>query len=122
MNAPVVGSPVMDELSRQGRERCFDRSALLGYSSYYSDNDSDHSVQRKNGRADRQVRGRMLRLVSLIFDMRWHVLACTGGDKSLSLIKGEPGENLCPAIRRKMVFRISSVQITIALRSQEIQR
>ncbi len=69
MNGPLVGSPVMDELRRQGKERCFDRSALLGYSSYNLDNDSDHSVERKDGCADRKVSGRMLRLVVLIFDI-----------------------------------------------------
>ncbi len=29
MKAPVVGSPVMDELHRQGKERCFHRIDLL---------------------------------------------------------------------------------------------
>ncbi len=67
MNEPVVGSPVMDELHRQGKERCLDPRALLGYSSYNSDNDSDHSVQSKNGSLGRKVRGRMLHLVVLIF-------------------------------------------------------
>ncbi len=43
MNAPVIGSPVMDELRRQAKEQCFDRRALLGYSSYDSDDDSDNS-------------------------------------------------------------------------------
>ncbi len=46
IEAPVMGSPIMDELLRQGKEQCFDCSALLGYSSYDSDNDSDHSVKR----------------------------------------------------------------------------
>ncbi len=69
LNAPVVGSPVMDELRRQGKERCLDRSALQGYSSYDSDNDSDHSVQRKNGRPGRKVKGRLLHLVVLMFDI-----------------------------------------------------
>ncbi len=76
MNTPAVGSPVMDELRRQRKELCcFDRSALLGYSSYDSDNDSDQSVQRKKGSTDRKVRGRMLCMMILIFDIRWHVLA-----------------------------------------------
>ncbi len=66
MNAPVVGSPAMDELCQQGKERCLDHSALLGYSSYDSDNDSDHSVQRKNVRKDRKVRGRTLHIDSVL--------------------------------------------------------
>jgi hypothetical protein len=110
----------MDELRRQGRKRCFDSSALPSYSSNYSDNDSDHSVQRKNGSTDRKVRGRVLCSVSLIFDILWHVLACTGEDISLSLFEGELGENSCLTLR--MVFGISSAQIAIARRSQEIQR
>ncbi len=65
MNTPVIGSPVMDELRRQAKEHCLDRRALLGYSSYDSDNDSDRSVQRKNARADRKVRGRTLRIDSV---------------------------------------------------------
>ena len=39
-----MGSPVLDELLRQGKQRCYDRSALLGYSSHDSDNDSEDSV------------------------------------------------------------------------------
>ena len=66
MNAPVIGSPVMDELRRQAKEQCLDRRALLGYSSYNSDDDSDRSVQRKNTRADRKVRGWMLHIVSVL--------------------------------------------------------
>ena len=61
MNAPVIGSPVMDELRRQAKEQCLDSRALLGYSSYDSDDDSDRSVQRKDASvdsADRKVRGR----------------------------------------------------------------
>ena len=61
MNAPVTGSPVMDELRRQAKEHCLDLRTLLGYSSYDSDDDSDRSVQRKDARvdrADRKVRGR----------------------------------------------------------------
>ncbi len=52
MNAPVVGSPVMDELRRQAKEQCLDRRALLSYSSHDSNDDSNRSVQRKNTRAD----------------------------------------------------------------------
>jgi hypothetical protein len=63
MNAPVVGSPLMNELRRLGKERCFDHSAPLGYSTYDSDNDSNHSVKRKT--ADRKVSWRMLCLVVL---------------------------------------------------------
>ena len=66
MNAPVIGSPVMDELRRQAKEQCLDRRALLGYYSYYSDDGSNRSVERKNTRADRKVRGRMLHIVSLL--------------------------------------------------------
>ncbi len=66
MNAPVIGSPVMDGLRRQAKKQCLDRRALLGYSSYDSDDDSNRSVQRKNVRADRKVppfvRGRMLHI------------------------------------------------------------
>ncbi len=46
MHTSVMGSPIMDELRRQGEKRCYDRSALLGYSSYDSDNDSGDSVKR----------------------------------------------------------------------------
>ena len=53
MNAPVTGSPVMDELPRQAKEHCLDHCTLLGYSSYYSDDDSYRSVQRKDARVDR---------------------------------------------------------------------
>ena len=68
MNAPVTGSPAMDELRRQAKEYFLDRSTLLGYSSYDSDNDSDHSVNCKKGRAERRVSGRLLCLVDLIYD------------------------------------------------------
>ncbi len=57
INAPVAGSPVMEELCRQGKERCFDRWALLDYSSYDTDNDSNRSVKRKT--ADWKVSGRI---------------------------------------------------------------
>ena len=65
MHASVMGSPVMDMLRSDGTRRCSERRALLGYSSYDSDNDSDkESVQRwlgKSGdgkylRCDRQMR------------------------------------------------------------------
>ena len=46
MQASVWGSPVMDALRYEGSRRCYDRSALLGYSSYDSDNDSEHSAKR----------------------------------------------------------------------------
>jgi len=58
MNAPVTGSPVMDELRRQAKEHCLDRRALLCYSSYDSDDDSDRSVQRKDARVDRRSKGK----------------------------------------------------------------
>ncbi len=48
MNAPVTGSPVMDELRRQAKEHCLDHRALLCYYSYDSDDDSNRSIQRKN--------------------------------------------------------------------------
>ena len=41
VRASVMCSPVMDALRYDGSRRCYDRSALLGYSSYDSDNDSD---------------------------------------------------------------------------------
>ena len=70
MHASVLGSPVMDMLRDDGSRRCDERRALLGYSSYDSDNDSDNeSAQRwlgksksgKSGdgkylRSDRQMR------------------------------------------------------------------
>ena len=46
VHASVMGSPAMDELRRQGQQRCYDRSALLGYSSSDSDNDLEDSVKR----------------------------------------------------------------------------
>ncbi len=70
MNVPVVGSPVMEELLRPGKERCFDRNVLLGYSSYYSDNDSNLSVKHMTGCAEQlKVRGQLLCFVVLIFDI-----------------------------------------------------
>jgi hypothetical protein len=68
MNAPGIGSPYMDELRRQAKEQCLDRRALLGYSSYDSDDDSNRSDQRKNlnTRADQKLRGRMLHIVSIL--------------------------------------------------------
>ncbi len=54
MNSPVIGGPVMDELCRKAKEQCLDCRALLGYSSYDSDNDSYCSVQRKNASADQR--------------------------------------------------------------------
>ena len=71
MNAPVIGSPVMDELPRQAKGQCLDRRALLGYSSYDSDDDSNRSVQRKDARvhrADRKVRGRTW-LIDSVFNL-----------------------------------------------------
>ena len=49
MQASVMGSPVMDMLRTEGSRRCDDRSALLGYSSYDSDNDSEAaSIKRRS--------------------------------------------------------------------------
>ncbi len=46
MHASVPGSSVMDDSHRLGQQRCYDdRSALLGYSSYDSDNESEDSVK-----------------------------------------------------------------------------
>jgi hypothetical protein len=50
----------MDELGRQGIELCYDRSALLSYSSYYSGNDLEDYVKGerealKTRRMERQV-------------------------------------------------------------------
>jgi hypothetical protein len=48
MHASVMGSPVMDELRRQGAQQCNDGRALLGYSSYDSDDDdSRDSFKRR---------------------------------------------------------------------------
>ncbi len=47
MNAPVIGSPYMDKLRRQAKEKCLDRCTLLSYSSYDSDDNSYCSDQRK---------------------------------------------------------------------------
>ena len=45
----VMGSPVMDMLRDEGSRRCDDRRALLGYSSYDSDNDSEAaSIKRRS--------------------------------------------------------------------------
>ncbi len=76
MSAPLIGSPVMDELRRQAKDLCLDRSDLLGYSSYDSDNYSDCSFQRKNARADRKVKGLTLRIASVF--LYTLVLAYTG--------------------------------------------
>ena len=46
MHTSVMGSPVMDAL-RYGSRRCYDRSTLLGYSSYDSDNDSDNESAKR---------------------------------------------------------------------------
>ena len=49
MQASVVGSPVMDLLRNEGSRRCDDHRALLGYSSYDSDNDSEAaSIKRRS--------------------------------------------------------------------------
>ena len=49
MHASVMGSPVMDALRYEASRRCYDRRALLGYSSYDSDNDLDDSAKRWMG-------------------------------------------------------------------------
>ena len=46
MHASFVGSPVLDALRYEGSRRCYDRHALLSYSSYDSDNDSEDSAKR----------------------------------------------------------------------------
>jgi hypothetical protein len=83
----------MDELRQQGKERCFDRHAHLAYSSYDSDNDSNHSVKRKTG----SLGGILLRMVALIYDCMC-MLACTGTSKarglSLFYFEGESREIL----------------------------
>ena len=49
MQASVMGSPVMDLLRHEGSRRCYDRRALLGYSSYDSDDDSEvASIARRS--------------------------------------------------------------------------
>ena len=47
MHASVLGSPVMDMLRDDGSRRCDERRALLGYSSYDSDNDSDKESTKR---------------------------------------------------------------------------
>ena len=47
MHASVMGSPVMDALRYEGSRRCYDHSALLGNSSYDSDNDLDSEDSAK---------------------------------------------------------------------------
>ena len=47
MHASVMGSPLMDMLRDDGSRRCDERRALLGYSSYDSDNDSDKDSAKR---------------------------------------------------------------------------
>ena len=47
MHTSVMGSPVMDALRYDGSRRCYDRRALLGYSSYDSENDSDNESAKR---------------------------------------------------------------------------
>jgi hypothetical protein len=46
MHPSVMGSPVMDEMNRQGQKEYYDCSAFLGHSTYDSDSDSEDSVKR----------------------------------------------------------------------------
>ena len=63
----VMGSPVMDMLRVEGSRRCDDRRALLGYSSYDSDNDSEAaSIKRFNVKA-RQVSATIVYMMVLKF-------------------------------------------------------
>ena len=63
----VMGSPVMDMLRDEGSRRCDDRRALLGYSSYDSDNDSEAaSIKRFNVKA-RQVSATIVYMMVLKF-------------------------------------------------------
>ena len=62
MHASAMGSPVMDELHRQGAQRCYDCRALLGYSSYDSDNDLEDSDKRLT-----RVQG--CSIISTVFEM-----------------------------------------------------
>ena len=67
MQASVVGSPVMDLLRVEGSRRCDDRRALLSYSSYDSDNDSEAaSIKRFNVKA-RQVSATIVYMMVLKF-------------------------------------------------------
>ena len=67
LQASVVGSPVMDLLRVEGSRRCDDRRALLGYSSYDSDNDSEAaSIKRFNVKA-RQVSATIVYMMVLKF-------------------------------------------------------
>ena len=69
MQASVVGSPVMDLLRVEGSRRCDDRRALLGYSSYDSDNDSEAaSIKRFNVKA-RQVCATIVYMMVLKFTL-----------------------------------------------------
>ena len=69
MQASVVGSPVMDLLRVEGSRRCDDRRALLGYSSYDSDNDSEAaSIKRFNVKA-RQVSATIVYMMVLKFTL-----------------------------------------------------
>ena len=47
MHTSVMGSPVMDALRYDGSRRCYDSGALLGYSSYDSENDSDNDSAKR---------------------------------------------------------------------------
>ena len=69
VQASVVGSPVMDLLRVEGSRRCDDRRALLGYSSYDSDNDSEAaSIKRFNVKA-RQVSATIVYMMVLKFTL-----------------------------------------------------
>jgi hypothetical protein len=74
MQASVVGSPVLDLLRVEGSRRCDDRRALLGYSSYDSDNDLEAaSIKRFNGKA-RQVSATIVYMMVLKFTWWCHTL------------------------------------------------
>ena len=108
MQASVVGSPVMDLLRVEGSRRCDDRRALLGYSSYDSDNDSEAaSIKRFNVKA-RQVSATIVYMMVLNYVMMPYI-GCAGcsqeGGISFSDFHGESGENICIPIRRLPIRR-----------------
>ena len=98
----VMGSPAMDMLRDEGYRRCDDRRALLGYSSYNSDNDSEAaSIKRrsqlKETRAARQVSA-MIMYMSVLNYVMIPYIGCAGcsqeGGISFSDFHGESGENI----------------------------
>ena len=63
----VMGSPVMEMLRVEGSRRCDDRSALLCYSSYDSDNDSKAASSKRFNVKARQVSATIVYMMVLKF-------------------------------------------------------